>query len=143
MARIRIDLPGKCIAVFTIPVRITDVNYGNHVGNNALVEIIHEARMQFLSQYGFTEMQAGGISLIMSELTVEFKNESFYKDDIEVALFVGEIGRVSFELFYSLSAFRNNNKTIIARAKTGMVCFDYNEKKVMAMPAGLKKILTG
>jgi acyl-CoA thioester hydrolase len=112
------------------------------VGNNALVEIIHEARMQFLSQYGFTEMQAGGISLIMSELTVEFKNESFYKDDIEVALFVGEIGRVSFELFYSLSAFRNN-KTIIARAKTGMVCFDYNEKKVMAMPACLKKILTG
>ena len=43
MARIKIELPAKCIAAFTIPVRITDINYGNHVGNNSMVEIIHEA----------------------------------------------------------------------------------------------------
>ena len=68
MARTRIELPQKSIASFTIPVRITDINYGNHLGNSSLVEIIHEARMQFLSQHGFTEMNAGGSSLIMSEL---------------------------------------------------------------------------
>ena len=141
MGRIRIELPEKCIATFTIPVRITDINYGNHVGNNSLVEIIHEARMQFLQQYGFTEMNAGGSSLIMNELTVEFKNESFYKDDLEVKIFTGAISRVSFELFYSISALRNNLLTIIANAKTGMVCFDYIEKKVVAVPAKLKKIL--
>ena len=109
MARIKIELPEKCIATFTIPVRITDINYGNHVGNNSMVEIIHEARMQFLQAHGFTEMDAGGSSLIMSELSVEFKNESFYKDDLEVKIFVGEISRVSFELFYSISTIRNNN----------------------------------
>jgi len=142
MGRIKIELPEKCIAVFTIPVRITDINYGNHVGNNSLVEIIHEARMQFLRQYDFTEMDAGGSSLIMNELAVEFKNESYYKDDLEVKVFVGEISRVSFELFYSISAIRNNLPAIIANAKTGMVCFDYNKKKVVAMQAKLKKILT-
>ena len=142
MGRIRIELPENCIATFTIPVRITDINYGNHVGNNSLVEIIHEARMQFLQQYGFTEMNAGGSSLIMNELTVEFKNESFYKDDLEVRIFTGEISRVSFELFYSISALRNNRLTIIANAKTEMVCFNYNDKKVVAMPEELEKILT-
>lgn len=142
MTRIRIELPEKCIAVFTIPIRITDINYGNHVGNNSLVEIIHEARMQFLWKYNFTEMDAGGSSLIMNELVVEFKSESFYKDDLEVKIFAGEISRAGFELFYSISAIRNGLSTIVANAKTGMVCFDYNEKKVVAMPAKLKKILT-
>ncbi len=86
-------------------------------------------------------MDAGGSSLIMNELTVEFKNESLYKDILEVKIFVGEISRVSFELFYSISVLRNNSLTIIANAKNGMVCFDYNEKKVVAMPDKLKEIL--
>jgi acyl-CoA thioester hydrolase len=141
MARIKIELPEKCMGVFTIPVRITDINYGNHVGNNSLVEIIHEARMQFLRQYDFTELDAGGSALIMSELVVEFKNESFYKDDLEVKIFAGEISRVSFELYYSVSVLRNNAAIIIANAKTGMVCFDYNERKVVAIPEKLKKII--
>jgi len=141
MARIRIELPEKCVAAFVIPVRITDINYGNHVGNNSLVEIIHEARMQFLQQHNFTELEAGGSSLIMSELVIEFKSESFYNDALEVKIFVGEISRVSFELFYSVSTVRNSVSIIIANAKTGMVCFNYDEKKIAAVPAELKKIL--
>lgn len=141
MGRTKIELPAKCVGIFTIPVRITDINYGNHVGNNALVEIIHEARMQFFRQHDFTEMDAAGTSLIMSELIVEFKNESFYEDNLEVKIFTGEVSRVSFELFYSLTAVRDNAAaTIIANAKTGMVCFDYNEKKVISIPDKLKKI---
>ncbi|MEO8763402.1 MAG: thioesterase family protein [Ginsengibacter sp.] len=143
MPRIRIELPKKYIAVFTIPVRITDINYGNHLGNNSLVEIIHEARMQFLRQHHFTEMEAGGCSLIMSELAVEFKSESFYKDALEVKIFIGEISRVSFELFYSISALRNGISTVIANAKTSMVCFNYAQKKVMAMTGKLKEVLQG
>ena len=39
MPRLKIDLPERRLTSFTIPVRITDVNYGNHVGNNAMIEI--------------------------------------------------------------------------------------------------------
>ena len=86
MARIKIDIPEKIIATFHIPVRIADINYGNHVGNDAFVSIIHEARMQWLQQYGYTELNIEGTGLIMSDLTVEFKNESFYGDVVEVKL---------------------------------------------------------
>ncbi len=141
MARIKIELPEKCIAIFIIPVRITDINYGNHVGNDSLVSIIHEARMQFLQQYGHTELDVCGTSLIMNELLVEFKNEAFYKDIIEVKLFTGEIFKVGFELFYSLSTQRDKLSLIIANARTGMVCFNYEEKKLVTVPGELKKIL--
>ena len=107
MARIKIELPEKCIATFKIPVRITDINYGNHLGNDSFVAIIHEARMQFLQQYNFTELNVCGTSLIMNELFVEFKNEAYYKDILEVKIYVGEILKVSFEFFYSLSVIRN------------------------------------
>jgi acyl-CoA thioester hydrolase len=141
MARIKIELPEKCIAIFKIPVRITDINYGNHVGNDSLVSIIHEARMQFLQQYGHTELDVCGTSLIMNELLVEFKNEAFYKDIIEVKLFTGEIFKIGFELFYSLSTQRDKLSLIIANARTGMVCFNYEEKKLVTVPEELKKIL--
>lgn len=142
MPRLKIDLPEKIIGVFTIPVRITDINYGNHVGNNSFVEIIHEARMQFLKQNGFTELDVAGSSLIMNELLLEFINESFYEDLLQVKIFVGEISRVSFELFYSISTFRNSHEIILAKAKTGMVCFNYKEKRVETIPSELKNILT-
>jgi acyl-CoA thioester hydrolase len=139
MARIKIELPEKCVAKFVIPVRITDINYGNHVGNDSLVAIIHEARMQFFSQYNFTELHIAGTSLIMNELVVEFKSEAFYKDNIEIKIFAGEISRVGFELYYCLSVTRNDVSIVIANAKTGMVCFNYKEKKVGMVPDELKK----
>ena len=53
MARIKLDILNPTIATFIIPVRITDLNYGNHVGNDAFVSIIHEARMKWLHSYFF------------------------------------------------------------------------------------------
>ena len=141
MARLKIELPQKILASVSIPVRITDINYGNHVGNNSIVEIIHEARVQFLKQHGFTELNVAGTALIMSELLVEFKNESFYDDVLEIKIFSGEITRVSFELFYEISVKRNQQKIIIAHAKTGMVCYNYEIKKVNVLPEELRLIL--
>ena len=141
MARSKIILPEHFIATLSIPVRITDINYGDHVGNDAFVAIIHEARMQWLTQHGYTELQVEGIGLIMSDLAIEFKNESFYGDVIEVKIAVDEISRVSFELYYQLKTKRNDATILLANAKTGMVCYDYAARKSVGVPEKLKAIL--
>ncbi len=141
MARIKLEIPEKTIGTFIIPVRIADINYGNHVGNDAFVSIIHEARMQWLHQYGYTELKIEGIGLIMSDLVFEFKNESFYGDIVEVKLGVDEISRVGFDLYYQLFAKRNSENILLANAKTGMICYDYGAKKVAQIPEKLKAIL--
>lgn len=142
MARIKIEIPEYIIGSFRVPVRITDINYGNHVGNDAFVTIIHEARMQWLKQYDYTELKIEGVGLIMSDLLVEFKNESFYGDVVEVKLSVAEISRVSFDLYYQLHAIRNDEHFLLGNAKTGMICYDYAAKKVAIIPEKLKEILT-
>jgi len=141
MPRIKLEIPEKIIASVTIPVRITDINYGNHVGNDAFVGIIHEARMQWLSKHNYTEINIEGIGLIMSELVIEFKKEAFYGDQIQVRISAGEISRVGFELFYQLYTERDKETTLLAHAKTGMVCYNYNEKKVAVVPQALKQLL--
>ena len=141
MARLSLQLPKKILTTVSIPVRITDINYGNHVGNNSIVEIIHEARVQFLQQNGFTELDIAGTSLIMSELQVEYKNESFYPDLLHIDIYGGEIAKVSFELYYKISTKRDQQDILIALAKTGMVCYDYNIRKIRNVPEELKAIL--
>jgi len=141
MARIKIDFPEKCIGNITIPVRITDINYGNHVGNDSFVSIIHEARVQWLSQHGFTELNVGGVGLIMSDLAIEFKKESYYGDVINIKIAAGELSKVGFELYYQLSVVRDNTTLILMYAKTGMVCYDYTLKKVSTLPDILKSLL--
>lgn len=141
MARTRIEIQGNFIATYNIPVRITDINYGNHVGNDAFVSLIHEARMQWLQQYGYTELNIEGTGLIMSDLAVEFKNESLYGDLVEIKIAVAEVSRVSFELYYQLLVKRNEETLILANARTGMVCYDYSVKKVAAIPEKLKVLL--
>jgi len=141
MARIKIDMPVNELAEILIRVRIGDINYGNHVGNDAFVSIIHEARLQWLQQNSFTETDVAGTSLIMSDLTIEFKNESYYGEEIAIKIYCGEISRVSFDLYYQLTTERNQQIVLIARAKTGMVCFNYQIKKVSPVTAGLIKIL--
>ena len=142
MPRIKIDLPDFFLMRVSIPVRITDINYGNHVGNDTFVAIVHEARLQWLSKHGYTELQCDGIGLIMGGLALEFKQEAFYGDILDVEIYAGEVSRVNFDLYYRLSAKRAGEEILIAKAHTSMVCFNYEQRKTVSIPPNLKLLLT-
>lgn len=138
MARIKIEMPEKRLAIIKLPVRISDINYGNHLGNDSLIGILHESRVQWLKLHHFSELDIAGIGLIMADLAVVYKTESFYGDQLSINIYSGETTAVSFELFYTV---KNQDDKLIAEAKTGMVCFDYDCKKVVAIPAALRLLL--
>jgi len=137
MARIRVELPEQFTFSTKIAIRITDVNYGGHVGNDTILTLIHEARVQFLKHFGYDELNVEGASLIMSDAAIEFKNELFYGDTITAFVTATNFGRVGFDLVYKLT----RNDTSIAHAKTGMICYDYKLKKVVSLPGNAKEKL--
>src|ERR1051326_1581287 len=102
MARIKIDLPASFTFTTSIPVRITDINYGGHAGNDAFLSLIHEARMQFLNKHGYTELSFAGIGLIMKDAGIEFKSELFYGDTVLISVTATEFGKAGFEIYYKL-----------------------------------------
>ena len=138
MARISIDLPTSFNFTATIPVRITDLNYGGHVGNDTILSIIHEARVQFLKSFGYSEKDLGGVGMIMSDVVINFKNELFYGDVVNASVAVKDIGRASVDIVYLLK----KGDVVVAEAKTGMVCFDYERRKVTAIPEGVRVVLS-
>ncbi len=137
MGRIKIEFPDKFLFSTIIPVRITDMNFGGHVGNDAILSIIHEGRAQFLKQFDFTEIDCGGVSLIMSDVAIEFKHELFYGESVSMSIATGYVSRVAFDIFYKLEKTSGEKRILVALAKSGMVCFNYEMKKV----AGISPVL--
>jgi len=134
MARIKLIFPNHVIHNLTITVRITDINYGNHLGNDALVSILHEARVNWLTSLNYTELNIEGKSIIMNELIVNYLKEMFYGDVIQIELSVGDITSLGFELYYRMSVNNNGENINSAIAKTGLIFFDYTAKKTSSIP---------
>lgn len=135
MARIKIDLPVNLPFSAIIPVRITDLNYAGHVGNDSILSIIHEARVLFFVHHGYTELNLAGVGTIMSDVGIEFKRELFYGDVLRASVTAGGFSRVSFELFYKLEKITSDGREIpVAFAKTEVVTYDYAKKKIVPVP---------
>lgn len=133
MSRVAIALPPRFIFITSITVCIGDINYGNHLANDALLRLCHEARLRFLRQLGYSEMDVAGTGLIMADAAIQFKSQAFYGDVLHFALGVTDIGSAGFALVYHIS--RPADQTEIARVKNGMVFFDYTAQKVSKTPA--------
>ena len=134
MPKIRLTLPENFTFTTTIPIRITDLNYGGHVGNDSVLSLIHEARVQFLRHHGYTELDMGGVGLIMADTNIEFKNELFYGEVLRASVAASEFSRVGFDLYYKLEKEVGEKWIPVVYARTGMVCYNYSAKKVVSVP---------
>lgn len=141
MPRINLMLPEVFSFSTLIPIRITDLNYGAHVGNDTILSLMHEARVQYLKSFGYGELNFSGVGLIMSDAAIEFKNQLFYGTHLKAYIAAADFTRISFDLYYRLRIEKEGKEIEIAVAKTGMVCFDYSIKKVVAVPVEAVKKL--
>jgi acyl-CoA thioesterase FadM len=134
MPKTKLTLPERFPFTVEIPVRITDLNYGGHVGNDSMLSLIHEIRVQFLRHHGYGEFDIAGVGLIMTEVAIEFRNELFYGDALRASVAATEFSRVGFELFYKLEKKSEDKMQAVAFARTTMICYDYSAKKIVSVP---------
>jgi acyl-CoA thioester hydrolase len=144
MARIKIDLPETFSFSTSFAVRITDLNYGAHVGNDTVLSFIHEARVRYLQSLGYSELNLEGVGLIMADAALVFKNEIYYGDELLISIRAVEFSRVGFDLIYKMEKKQADQPPVlVAIVKTAMVCFNYDQKKVIPLPEkALEKLRT-
>jgi len=136
MARIKLDMPDNYLFSTELNVRIGDINYGGHMGNDAVLSMVHEARLRFLKHYHYTEFDVENAGIIMTDSAIVYKAESFHGDRIQVDVAVADFNKYGCDLYYLLS--NKDTAVEIAHAKTGIVFFDYNDRKVVAVPEGFR-----
>ncbi|UOR05001.1 thioesterase family protein [Hymenobacter aerilatus] len=139
MPRVKVELPDAYLLTVELPIRITDLNYGAHLGNDALLSLLHEARVQFLQFLGQPEYDpATQQGFIMADVAVEYKGEGFYGDTLQLQLAASDVHKYGFDVVYLV---KNQHGKEIARAKTGMLSFDYTTRKLRPLPeAVLRKL---
>ncbi len=136
MARIKLDLPDHFAFATEIPVRISDINYGGHLGNDAVLAIAHEARVRFLGSMGYTEQDAAGAGMIMLDAVVVYRSEGFYGDVLRVEIALGDPQTTGCDILYLMTNVASGKE--VARVKTGMAFFDYARRKVIPMPEAFR-----
>lgn len=135
MDRIKIQLPVFFHFSTIIPIRITDLNYGGHVGNDVFLSLVHEARQQYLKHFGYSELNFAGTSLIMADTAIEYKRELIYGNEIKISVTSSDFDRVGFDIYYLMEVRDGDSWLLAGKIKTGMLCFDYSNKKKTAIPA--------
>ena len=132
MTRVMLELPEQLQFSTDIAVRISDINYGGHLGHDAIVSLMHEARVRFLRDHDFSESAFDGVGLIMTDLVVQYKAEAFYGDILKIEVDVQAFSKYGCDFVYRVV---NREKgTEVARAKTGIVFFDYKKKRIVGIP---------
>jgi len=117
----------------TYDVRIGDINYGAHMGNEVALVVFQDARIAFLDSLGCSEKDIGeGLGLILVEAHVVFRKEVFLNDRLETRVTVSGLRRSAFDLQFDVVC-RSDGERVF-HGWTRMLPYNYGEKKVRRVP---------
>ena len=142
MERVKVNLPDTFKFSASISIRITDLNYGGHVGNDTFVSLLQDARQQFLAQYGYSELSFEGCGLILADAAIEYKKELNYGDSLKISVTATGFDKYGFDLFYKMEIITSTGTILAGKVKTGMLCYDYKNKKLVSVPEAAKEKLS-
>ena len=122
----------------SLTVRVNDLNYGNHVGYQNFFAYFQEARIAYLEQFGYSEMDIEGHGMIVGEANCKYKQELFLNDRIDIACRIKEIKSKMFIMQYLIT----KNDSPCAEGFTKNLCYDYQDKKVVRLPEAFAEKIT-
>lgn len=107
------------------------VYYANYLN------FFEEARTEYfeLKSASIKQLADSGIMFVVARQEVDYKFPARYGDDLDIQTQVGEMTGVRIEFLHEIY---NQNKQIIVKGKTILVCVDKNLKP-QAIPEDLRK----
>jgi acyl-CoA thioester hydrolase len=120
--------------------RIDDINYGGHMGNERALVLFQDGRIKFLKALGWTEKQIGeGRGLILVEAAIRYRREAFLDDVLLSAITVGDVKSKSFSMGFEVT--REGEDEVVLEGETKMVAYDYEAKRVVELPEAFREAI--
>ena len=132
MARIQIDIPQQLPFTTEVPLYLCHINYGGHLDNALLLTVVSETRVRFLQFLGYTEMDVEGVGTIIADAAVQYRSEAFHGEVMTVRMGAVEFSKHGCDFVWSMNEKSSGRE--VARGKTGIVFFDYAQRKVAPVP---------
>ncbi len=116
--------------------RITEVNYGNHISNLAIMAWLEDARAD-ISQLLNHDVNDEKFGSVIVRIDCQFKSEVFYGSVVEIETSIAVIGNSSLTI--NQKAFQKG--ILAAESTTVIVYFNSNKKCATPIPDNIRKSL--
>ncbi|UYG08492.1 acyl-CoA thioesterase [Halomonas sp. M4R1S46] len=142
MERVRLAFPEADIRHrHPLTVRVTDMNYGRHLGHDALVSLLHEARISALAALGLAEGDMGGYPSVAADLAVQYRAEARWPDALVVDTAIPAPSRKAITVYHRVR--READAAIVATARLNLMLVDPAGGRPVPIPGAVRDCLTG
>ncbi|MFH2005380.1 MAG: thioesterase family protein [bacterium] len=132
MAKVQLELPDRFLFETELTLRAAEINYAGHLGNDTLLSLLQEARIRFLEHFELEEMNMFGLGLVITDSMAVYESEAFRGERLRIEVTVADFNKYGCDFLYRVTEATSGRA--VARAKTGMVFFDYEQRKVRSVP---------
>jgi len=134
-----IEFPEKVIHRHRLEVRVTDLNYGRHLGHVELVGLLHEARVGMLARFDAEELDIDGTMLMVVDLAVSYRAEATLGQELVVEMGAERTGSRGAVIRYRVANAATDRTVAVAR--TGLLFRDLDTGKLSALPATMRRLM--
>lgn len=136
MERVQLEFPvADTVHQHALSVRIGDMNYGRHLGHDAVIALLHEARAQAFVALGFREWDVAGRPCVVADLAIRYRAEAWWPDALEVDTAIPHPTGRGFSVYQRLR--RPADERTVAVARLTLVLLDPGTGKPVMIPDAL------
>ncbi|WP_075881570.1 acyl-CoA thioesterase [Vreelandella massiliensis] len=142
MERVKLDFPAEAlIHRHPLAVRVTDMNYGRHLGHDALVSLLHEARLQAFLALDLPEWDMAGYPSVVADLTVQYQSEAHCPDRLVVETAVPILRGKALTVYHRVR--KQDSDQVVATARLNVLLIDPALGRPVAVPNAVTQALLG
>ena len=123
----------------TIPIRWGDMDMMGHVNNTVYFRYLEQARISWFEQMGLPP-DPSGVGPVIVNAHCSFVRQLEYPGTVLCRVYVGAIGRASFETYTDLSRTEDPD-TIYAHGGAKVVWVDFPAKKSAPLPPAIREAI--
>ncbi|WP_219861318.1 acyl-CoA thioesterase [Vreelandella piezotolerans] len=140
MERVSLDFPlAAVIHRHSLTVRVTDMNYGRHLGHDALVSLLHEARAKAFMALDLPEWDMHGYPSVVVDLAVQYQQQARFPDALVIETAVPEPEGKALTIYQRV--IKADTGDVVATARVNKLLLDLAVGRPVAIPDALKQTL--
>ncbi|HSH48012.1 MAG TPA: thioesterase family protein [Halomonas sp.] len=142
MQRVRLEFPDADLRhQHPLTVRITDMNYGRHLGHDAVISLLHEARANALEALGLSEADMGGYPSVAADIAVQYQAEARWPDALVVDTAIPAPARKVVTVYHRIR--RESDARVVATARINLMLVDRQSGRPVTIPDAVRQRLSG
>ena len=122
--------------VFDLSPRFRDTDAMGHINNAVYVTYLEVGRQEYWKRISQVQ-DYRRVPFILANVTIDFRSEALVNELLEVAVRCEWIGTRSFAFAYEIR--EKPSRRLVVEAVTVQVCYDYEAKRSVPMPAELRR----